>query len=100
MCSQYMEGNSFLQLPVDFHSNRWSGFRDFMFAVLRKRSFWEIAFKVEHRYSISCAGSYIFYCNSLNFWKFGVRLSLKYVEKMYLAEYANILKTNFRKFLG
>ena len=28
-----MEGNSFLQLPVNFHSNRWSVFRDFMFTV-------------------------------------------------------------------
>ena len=34
MCSQYMEGNSFLQLPVNFHSIPWSGFRDFMFTVL------------------------------------------------------------------
>ena len=34
MCVQYMEVNSFVQLAVNFHSNRWSGFRDFMFTVL------------------------------------------------------------------
>ena len=34
MCSHYVEGNSFLQLPVNFHQNRWIGFPDFMFTVL------------------------------------------------------------------
>ena len=34
MCSQYMKGNSFLHLSVNFHSNRCTGFPDFMFTIL------------------------------------------------------------------
>ena len=79
MCFQYMEGNSFLQLSVNFQSNRWSSFRDFMFTVLENVVSREIAFEVGQRYA---TGSYTFYCNSFTFWNFGAELRLKYVDKM------------------
>ena len=85
MCTRHIMGNSFLHLPVIFPSNRWSGFQDFMFTVLENVVSAKARLNLDMQFCrcpLSSAGSYIYHCNSLNFWNFGARLLLKYVENM------------------
>ena len=94
MCSRRILGNSFLHLPVNFHSNGWSGFRDFMFTLL------ENVVSVKSRLKLDIQ-FYIFACNSFNF---RARLRLKYVENMCITngicksrkiEFSNILRVTY-----